>query len=219
MDNIFSGVFSEYTVNEVAFKPKGAATYTSIDGAGSAQEEYERRTISKAKSNVVVKKIARGAGSGTLTLSLHMPLELYNKLQGMLKGSDGDVVEGVYAYNARAKVPTTEIAMCIEDEDGDLKYKYFPCAASSAFSRSVDSEADTVAEVSMTFDLSVDAFDQIMYEALKTDLDTAAGTITSANWMTSVSSEALQAEGATGATGATGETPAVEGSTSAAGEG
>ena len=131
MDNIFVGVFSEYTVNAVAFKPKGADAYTSIDGAGSAQEEYERKTITKAKSNVVVKRIARQAGSGTLKISLHMPLDLYNKLQGLMKGSDGNVVDGVYVLNSRAKIPTTEIAMCIEDEDGDLKYKYFPCASSS----------------------------------------------------------------------------------------
>ena len=203
MDTIFSGVFSEYTVAGVAFKPHGAASYTLVDGAGTVSEEYERKTISKAKSNVVVKKIARSAGSGTLQLSLHMPLDLYNTLQGLLKGSAGEVITGVYALPGRAKMPNCEIAMEIEDEDGDVKFKYFPVATSSSFSRSMTSEEDTVAEVSMQFDLSADEYENIVYEALKTDLDTAAGTITSANWMTDVSSAALQASGATGATGAT----------------
>ena len=203
MDNIFTGVFSEYTVTDVAFKPAGAEAYVDIDGAGSASEEYERKTISKAKSNVVVKKIARSAGSGTLTMSLHIPNDLYSELQGLLKGADASVVSGVYALSGRAKMPNTEIAMKIEDEDGDAKFKYFPCATSSAFSRSVTSEEDTVAEVEMTFDLSVDSYGQIMYEALANELPTT-GAITAENWLTTVSSAVLQAtSGAT--SGTTGE--------------
>lgn len=200
MDNIFSDVFSEYTVVGVAFKPKGANDYTLVDGAGQASEEFERRVVTKAKSNVVVKRIARASGSGTLTLSLHMPVDLYNTLQGMLKATAGGVIAGTYALPGRVKIPTVEIAMEVEDEDGDTKFKYYPAASSSAFSRSVDSENDTVAEVEMTFDLSVDAYDNIMYEALKTELDAGGGTITSSNWMTTVSSAALQASGSTGGT-------------------
>ena len=192
MDSIFSGVFSEYTVKGVAFKPSGATAYTLVDGAGSASEEYERRVVTKAKSNVTVKKIARQAGSGTLNLSLHMPLELYNTLQGLVAAATGGTITGVYSLGGRAKIPNCEIAMEIEDEDGDVKFKYFPCAASSAFSRSVTSEEDTVAEVEMTFDLSVDSYENIVYEALADELPTT-GTITAKNWMTTVSSEKLQA--------------------------
>lgn len=192
MDSIFTNVFSEYTVKGVAFKPKGANSYTLVDGAGSASEEYERKVITKAKSNVTVKKIARSAGSGTLELSLHMPQELYNTLQGLLDNTAGGTIAGVYSLGGRAKIPTCEIAMEIEDEDGDTKFKYFPCAASTAFSRSVDSEADVVAEVSMTFDLSVDTYENIVYEALADALPTT-GAITKDTWMTAVSSAALQA--------------------------
>lgn len=192
MDSIFTGVFSEYTVKGVSFKPKGAETYTLVDGAGSASEEYERRVVTKAKSNVTVKRIARQAGSGTLTISLHMPQTLYNTLQGLLDNTAGGTITGVYSLGGRAKIPSCEIAMEIEDEDGDKKYKYFPCASSTAFSRSVESEADTVAEVEMTFDLSVDAYENIVYEALENELPTT-GTITKDTWMTAVSSQALQA--------------------------
>ena len=202
MDSVFEGVFSEYTVTNVALKPDGAQAYTNIDGAGSASEEYERKVITKAKSNVVVKKIARSAGSGTLTMSLHVPMDLYNTIQGMLKGTAGSVISGVSVLPGRVQIPHLEIAMEIEDEDGDKKFKYFPDAVSSAFSRSVSSESDTVAEVEMTFNLSVDEYDQIMYEALADDLPTT-GAITKETWMSSVSSAALQAAGATGATGTT----------------
>ena len=192
MDSIFQGVFSEYTVKAVAFKPAGANAYTPVDGAGSASEEYERKVITKAKSNVTVKKIARSAGSGTLEMSLHMPQEIYNKLQGLLPSADGGTIAGVYSLGGRAKIPTCEIAMEVEDEDGDTKFKYFPCASSTSFSRSVTSEADVVAEVSMTFDLSVDAYENIVYEALANDLPTT-GALTKDTWMTAVSSAALQA--------------------------
>ena len=219
MDNIFEGVFSEYTVTGVAFKPEEANEYTLVDGAGSVSEEYERKTITKAKSNVTVKKIARAAGSGTLTLNLHMPLDLYNKLNGLLKGEDADVVTGVYALPARTLIPKTEIAMEVEDEDGDKKFKYYPCANCASFNRSMTSEADTVAEVEMQFELSADEYKNIMYEALGDDLDTAGGSITSSNWMTSVSSAALQEDGGeTGATGQTGATGAT-GTTGSAGAG
>lgn len=193
MDTIFEGVFSEYTVTGVSFKPNGAEVYTNVDGAGSASEEYERKVITKAKSNVTVKKIARASGSGTLTISLHMPRELYNTLQGLLKESAGGVITGVSVLPGRVQIPYVEIAMEIEDEDGDVKFKYFPHATSTAFSRSVSSEADTVAEVEMTFDLSVDAYDNIMYEALKNSLPSTGQGITQSNWMTTVSSAGLQA--------------------------
>ncbi|MBQ9272474.1 MAG: hypothetical protein IJ227_01985, partial [Mogibacterium sp.] len=145
MDSIFAGVFSEYTVAGISFKPDGAQAYTLVDGAGSVSEEYERKTITKAKSNVTVKKIARAAGSGTLTVSLHMPLEIYNKLNGLLKGTDGNVISGAYALPARTLIPKTEIAMEVEDEDGDKKFKYYPIANCASFNRSMTSEGDTVA--------------------------------------------------------------------------
>ena len=192
MDSIFQGVFSEYTVKGVAFKPSGANAYTLVDGAGSASEEYERRVVTKAKSNVTVKRIARQTGSGTLTVSLHMPQELYNTLQGLLDATAGGTISGVYSLGGRAKVPSCEITMEIEDEDGDVKFKYFPCASSTSFNRSVESEADTVAEVEMTFDLSVDAYGNIVYEALSSALPTT-GAITAATWMSAASSAALQA--------------------------
>ena len=200
MDSIFQGVFSEYTVKGVAFKPKGESTYTLVDGAGSASEEYERRVVTKAKSNVTVKRIARQAGSGTLTLSLHMPQAMYNKLQGLIAVTGVTGLTGVYALGGRAKIPSCEIAMEVEDEDGATKFKYYPCASSTSFSRSVESEADTVAEVEMTFDLSVDAAENIVYEALKTELP-VSGSLNASNWMSAVSTELL-----TGVTGATGTT-------------
>ena len=205
MDNIFTGVFSEYTVTGVAFKPKDANSYTLVDGAGSAEEVFDRKNVTKAKSNVVVKKISRSAGTGKVTFTLHMPVILYNEIQGILKGSAGGVVAGVSAYGGKAKCPPTEIAVQVEDEDGDKKFKYYPCATSASFNRSTTSEEDSVAEVTMEFDLSTDIYGQLMYEALATELDAAAGTITSANWMSAVSSAALQASGTTGTTGTTGQ--------------
>ncbi len=191
MDTVFQGVFSEYTVAEVAFKPSGAEAYVNVDGAGSASEEYERRTVTKAKSNVVVKRIARQAGSGTLTLSLHMPRELYNTLQGMVTGTAGSLATGVSGLKGIMKLPTVEIAMKVEDEDGDVKYKYYPSAVSASFSRSVDSEADEVAEVDMTFNLSADSYGMIMYEALASELPTT-GSLTKNTWMTAASSTLMQ---------------------------
>ena len=191
MDTVFQGVFSEYTVKEVAFKPSGSNAYVNVDGAGSASEEYERRTVTKAKSNVVVKRITRQAGSGTLTLSLHMPRELYNTLQGMVTGTAGALATGVSGLKGIMKMPAVEIAMKVEDEDGDVKYKYYPSAASASFSRSVDSEADEVAEVDMTFNLSVDSYGWLFYEALATELPTT-GDLTAGNWMTAASSALMQ---------------------------
>ena len=197
MDSIFAGVFSEYTIAGVAFKPAGANAYTLVDGAGSVSEEYERKVVTKAKSNVVVKRIARSAGSGTLTINLHMPQELYNTLQGLVTTGN---ITGVYSLGGRAQIPTCEITMEIEDEDGAKKFKYFPCASSTSFSRSVNSEADTVAEVEMTFDLSVDSEENIVYEALSTALPTT-GDLTASNWMSAASTALI-----TGASGATGIT-------------
>ncbi|MBR6231187.1 MAG: hypothetical protein IKR00_04535 [Lachnospiraceae bacterium] len=191
MDTVFQGVFSEYTVKDIGFKAENANAYVNVDGAGSASEEYERRTVTKAKSNVVVKRISRQSGSGTLSLSLHMPRALYNTVQGMVTGSDGALATGVSGLKGIMKLPMVEIVMKVEDEDGDVKYKYYPSAVSASFSRSVDSEADEVAEVDMTFNLSTDAYGMIMYEALASELPTS-GALTASTWMTAASSALMQ---------------------------
>ena len=121
-----------------------------------------------------------------------MPLEIYNKLNGLLKGTDGNVISGAYALPARTLIPKTEIAMEVEDEDGDKKFKYYPIANCASFNRSMTSEGDTVAEVEMQFELSADANGNLMYEALATELPTT-GALTADNWMTTVSSALLQA--------------------------
>lgn len=194
MANYFENVFSEYTITGVAFRPAGTQAYVQIPGAGSMSEEYEQRSVTKSVSNIVVKRIPRSSGSGTLTVLLHVPYELKNTLQGLTAAAEGGFIAGVYGAGGKMRPPVTEIAVKVEDEDGNVMYKYYPAARRSSFNESVTSEQDTVAEVEMQFNLSEDDYRFFRYSALEDDLPTT-GEITKDTWMTAVSSAKLQSAG------------------------
>lgn len=173
-----NGVFSDFELKQIGFKFKSGTTYTSVPCVGSCEEEMESKVITKTCRGVVVKKIVKGTGNGTLKVTLHMPWAVYTQAYGM----DLDtLIAGVKAYGRNSIHEAFSTVMDIEDEDGAQKLKAYPnCVMNTGVTRKIENGAEEVAEIELEISAMPDEYGNGMYEALVDELDeTVAG-----QWMT-----------------------------------
>jgi len=118
-----NGVFSEYELREMGIKFSDAEAYQSADCVGSCEEEMEAKVVTKSCRGTVIKTRVKGTGNGTLNVSMHCPLEIYNEMYGMNLDT---LVEGVKAYGRNSVHKTFAITQHVFDEDGVEKFKAYP---------------------------------------------------------------------------------------------
>lgn len=173
MDN---KIFSDFEIDELGIKA-GTQPMASVTCLGSVEEELEVRTISKKCRGVVVKKIVKATGSGTLKVTAHIPSDLFYQMHGM---NVGELVDGVKAYGLKSKHEALLLTMHILDEDGVEKYRAYPNAVvQSGVTRKIENGGEEVTELELEIGVLPDEFGQGMYEALKSAID-----VTLANkWM------------------------------------
>lgn len=175
MTAIKETVFSEYEVRRAhAIIGTGeAAKSCELKCIGSLEEAAEVTKITKKCRGKVAKERTRGAGNGTLKISLHMPYELYLELHGMR--SDPGLIEGVNSYGAKSLHPEFAFTAQVFDEDEVEKLKAWPrCVMSSGPARKVENGAEEVAEIDAEISFMPDAYDAGMYEALVSDIKDGA---------------------------------------------
>ena len=161
-------VFSEYELREMAIKFKSAEAYISANCVGSCEEELESKVITKKCRGVTVKTTVKGTGSGTLTISMHMPYEIYEQAYGMKLDS---LIEGVRAYGQNSHHEAMSIVQHVFDEDGNEKFKAYPnCIIQTGVSRKIENGAEEVAEVELEVSVMPDEHGNGMYEALASTL-------------------------------------------------
>lgn len=161
-------VFSEYEVLELGFL-FGEDDIYHVPCTGSFEEELEVKTVTKNCRGKVAKTRTFGTGNGTITISAHVPYELYHKMHGFI--NDG-LKTGVYAYGRNSVHPEFGVTARVRDEDDNTKFKAYPRSiVQSNLSRPVENGADEVAELEMEIAVMPDANDCGMYEALESDLD------------------------------------------------
>lgn len=183
-------VFSEYEIRKTSIKVKGEETFTSADCLGSAEEELETLVVTKSCRGKVVKTRVSGTGNGTLTISAHMPYELYAKIFDM---DQPGLVEGVIAYGSNSVHPEFCIVMDVYDEDGNEKFKAYPnCIMQNGVARSTENGAEEVAEVEMEISIMPDEYGNALYEVCVADLGTDTAQL-KAKWMTSFEPSLVQA--------------------------
>lgn len=172
-------VFSEYELRETGFKFDGETEYKHADCVGSCEEELDVIVISKKCRGVVKKKRVRGAGTGKLNISLHMPYSIYTEMYGMSLES---LIDGVKAYGTNSRHKEFAIVQHVYDEDDNAKLKAYPrCIMESGVARKIENGAEEVAELEMEISLMPDEYGNCMYEVLESDLtDSTLKT----NWMT-----------------------------------
>lgn len=163
------GVFSEFEVKEQWIKMTGEESYSTMSCVGSSEEELEVKVITKNCRGVKAKEKVRGTGSGTLTESLHVPRDIYNKMYNMNREN---LKKGVYAYGQNSSHPEFSITQRVLDEDDEEKLKAYPrCILESGPKRSVENGQEEVPELELTITLLPDDNGECMYEALKSELD------------------------------------------------
>lgn len=162
-------VFSEFEVVEQHIKTGTDDTFENMNCVGSSEEELEAKIVTKNCRGVVAKKKVKGTGNGTLTESLHVPYETYNKIYAMNRDN---LIDGVKAYGQDSSHPEFSLTQKVLDEDDNVKLKAYPrCILESGPKRPVENGQEEVPELELTISLLPDESGNCMYEALESELD------------------------------------------------
>lgn len=163
------GVFSEFEVEEQHIKFAGEDTYSDMNCVGSSEEELEVKSISKKCRGVVVKERTKGTGYGTLTESLHVPYDIYNKMYDM---NQDNLKKGVKAYGQECSHPEFSLTQKVVDEDDEVMYKAYPrCVLKSGPKNPIENGQEEVPELELTIALMPDEYGKCQYKALESELD------------------------------------------------
>lgn len=182
-----SKVFSEFEVDQIGFRFAEDEKAALVGCIGSLEEETEVKKITKSCRGVVRKTIVRETGNGTLTLSLHIPYDIYNELLG--RNLDG-LAEGVHASGETSIHPSCCLTAHVTDEDGDVKYRAYPnCVVAENSTRKIENGGEEVAETEMTLSYMPDDNGIGMYEALAKDVSDEIA----AAWMEQFTTELVAA--------------------------
>lgn len=181
-------VFSPYECDQLAIKVAGDEEYTRDDCVGTLSVERETRTVTKSCRGVVKKRKTKPTGNGTITLSLHIKLALYRKINNMVHEG---LQPGVYAFDNTAPMPEFSLTARVKDEDDNIMFKAFPrCKIEEINSLEIENGAEEVAEVEMTISYMPDDYNKGEYEALAVEL--TGDVLTPENWMTDFDSATAQ---------------------------
>ena len=182
-----NGVFSDFELDQLGIKFKGKETYESVNCVGSCEEEMESKVITKSCRGIVVKKIVKGTGNGTLKITAHIPWAVYTEFYGMNLDT---LIEGVKAYGKNSVHGTFGAVMHVNDEDGAEKYKAYPnCVMETGVVRKIENGAEEVAELEIEASVMPDEYGNGLYEALATELTDDE---VKAQWMTAFAPELVQ---------------------------
>ena len=183
-----SEVYSPYEVDQLAIKVAGDESYTRDDCVGKLTVERETKTVTKSCRGVVKKRKTKATGNGTVTLSMHVKLELYRKINGM---TNSGLQPGVYAFDNTVAMPEVSILARVKDEDDNIMYKAFPrCKVEEINTMEIENGSEEVKEVEMKLSFMPDDYNKGEYEALAEEL---TGSVLNAdNWMVSFSSALAQ---------------------------
>ena len=181
-----SAVFSEYELKKMTIKFAGEETATEASCVGSCSEEMDVKKVVKKCRGIETKVRVKGSGTGKMSISMHVPKDVYDGMFGMkIEG----LINGVGAYGQSSNHPEFCITQEVYDEDGNKKYKAYPrCIMESGVSRSIENGAEEVKEVDLEISIMPDDYGQGMYEALDSELkdETAKN-----NWMSKFDAAAM----------------------------
>ena len=166
-----NGVFSDFEIDQISVKFAGetSGTAVAVNCVGSVEEEMTAKAITKSCRGVVVKKVVKGTGEGTLTISAHVPYAIFTDAFGMELDT---LKEGVMAYGSNNRHKAFCLTMHVVDEDGAEKFKAYPnCIFNARPTISVENGAEEVAQVEMEVGVMPDVNGNGMYEALAEGLD------------------------------------------------
>ena len=182
-----NGVFSDFEIDRMSVKFTDAEAALAMNCIGSVEEELTAKEITKKCRGVIIKDVVKGTGEGTLTISAHVPYDLFIEAFGM---KDEALKTGVYAYGSNSRHKAFCLTMHVVDEDGEEKYKAYPnCIFKARPNLSTENGAEEVAEVEIEIAVMPDENGFGMYEALAEGLDETVAS----SWMENFNYELVKA--------------------------
>lgn len=183
--------FSEFELRAMGFKFGDEGSYNPVNCVGSSEEAMNTKIIKKKCRGVVVKKVVKGDGTGTLKIAAHIPYDVYTEMYGMTL--DG-LISGVKAYGQNSIHKNMSIVQEVYDEDGNKKLKAYPnCILETGVSRKIENGAEEVAELELEIAVMPDDDGNGMYEVIVTDLDSGKENVKN-QWMTAFTPELVKEE-------------------------
>ena len=168
----------------------GTPAYKSADCVGTFEEELDVKVVTKMCRGVQVKTRPRGAGTGTVTISAHIPYDIYCAMYDM-DGRD-DLVDGVQGYGSNNFHKEFSIVADVYDEDGnELLLAYPRCIIQTGPNTNIENGAEEVAEIEVEISLMPDDNGYCRYECVVADLADQSP-ITPTKWMNSFTSEMVK---------------------------
>lgn len=171
-------IFSEYLVDKIAIKI--GEEVIEADCIGKYSEEMDTKTVTKGCRGVTRKSKTRGTGTGKVTIELHAPRYMVNKMLNMYQSG---LVQGVAAYGVPSLHPDFQMTTHVKDEDDNEMFKAYPkCNISNKPNVETENGAEDVAMISMEIAVLPDEYEMGVYEAFAEDLPTE-GDLTKETWM------------------------------------
>lgn len=189
MPKTSADVYSMFECDQLALKVAGDTEYTRDDCVGKITIERETKTVTKKCRGVTKKRKTKPTGNGTVTVSLHIKLALYRKINAM---TNKGLQPGVYGFsNIESIMPELALVARVMDEDDEPMFIGFPrCKVEEINSTEIENGGEEVAEVEMKLSYMPDDNGIGEYQALAAEL--TGETLTKDNWMTTFSSETAQ---------------------------
>ena len=181
-------VYSYFEADQLAIKVAGENSYVRDDCVGSIEIERETKTVIKKCRGVTKKRKTKPTGNGTLTLKMHVKLDLYRKLHAM---TNEGLQPGVFAFDNTNAMPEASVTVRVKDEDDNIMFLGYPrCKVEEINKLSIENGAEEVAELEMKLSYMPDDYNKGEYQALEAEL--TGNVLTADNWMTTFSSETAQ---------------------------
>lgn len=181
-------VYSYFEADQLAIKVAGEDSYVRDDCVGSIEVERETKTVTKKCRGVTKKRKTKPTGNGTITLKMHVKLNLYRKLHAM---TNEGLQPGVYAFDNTNAMPEASVTVRVKDEDDNIMFLGYPrCKVEEINKLSIENGAEEVAELEMKLSYMPDDYNKGEYQALEAEL--TGDVLTPENWMTTFSSETAQ---------------------------
>lgn len=168
----YSEIFSEYDVTQWGIQFADEAKATIMDTAATVEESMEVRTVTKNKRNMPWKTRTKATGSGEVKVSAHIRDDVYTSIFGMEQEGYKD---GVMVYGTPSAHKQFIMTEKIEDEDGNVKLKAYPCCTVKEGKASkIETNSEEISEIELTISVDPDEFGIGVYEVIvQSDTDEA----------------------------------------------
>ena len=182
--------FSKYELRKFAIKFANAEAFRAADCVGTLEEEFEPRIISKMCRGIVMKQTVKGS-TGVVTISMHVPYDIYCNMFDM--GERDDLVKGVQGYGINNMHKEFSAVGELYNEDNELLLVAYPrCINATGPNTNIENGAEEVAEVEMEITIMPDENGYLRYECMPDDLEEANAEVAT-KWMTAFTPELVSA--------------------------